>query len=194
MDDRRNFDRGSRREPGRGRERPHEHQPIDYWEDIKNVLERDRDVGRRHLYFKIDMQRPVFVDGSMGYYRLNTFIEIDRKYLQLSTSALAAMANYFHYNRDRILNAIDEVRNMNAKIDKAAEDRATRHDEYRGPDRFEGLDNENGHPEDYEEEGDGEEDYEETTIINEEESPDESGSPSEPSPETQPRRTRRAKD
>jgi hypothetical protein len=202
MDDRNNSNRGPRRnlQGGRGQERTHQHQPIDYWEDIKNILDRDRDVGRRHLSFRIGMQRPVFVDGTMGYYRLNTFIDIDGRYIQLSTSALAAMANYFHYNRDRILNAIDEVRNMNARIDKATEEREARRnqngrDDRDATDRFKGLDDEDERPEDDGEEPVVEEDYEEVTVVNEEKSGDGSdGVPeSGPSPDGQPRRVRRVR-
>jgi hypothetical protein len=200
MDDRNNSNRGPRRnlQGGCGRERTHQHQPIDYWEDIKNILDRDRDVGRRHLSFRIGMQRPVFVDGTMGYYRLNTFIDIDGRYIQLSTSALAAMANYFHYNRNRILNAIDEVRNMNARIDKATEEREARRsqngrDDRDDPDRFKGLDDEDERPEDDGEEPVVEEDYEEVTVVNEEESKGESGDAQGPSPDGQPRRVRRVR-
>lgn len=176
--DNRNSNNGSRNEQNRK-----DHQPIDYWEDIRAVLERERDVGRKHLSFTIDMQRPVFMDGTMGYYRLNTFIKIDRNYLQLSTSALSALANYFYYNRERIVSAIEEVRNRNGKIDQMSDEQSGTND------RFEGLENET---EEDCPESEEESDYEEVSVINPSEVPDETESINPtPTPNATPRRIRR---
>lgn len=190
MDDRRSSDRGPRND--RNKQDHGDHQPIDYWENIRAVLERERDVGRKHMTLRINMQRPVFMDGRMGYYRLNTFLRIDGNYLQLSTSALAALANYFYYNRERIVSAIDDVRNRNAKIDQIlGEQEDGSNGGHDDTDRFVGLENE---PREEDEENDSENeegDYEEVVIVNEEGPKGETGNTNS---DTGPRRTRRARE
>lgn len=181
----RNSNNGSRNEQDRG-----DHQAIDRWEDIKIILERDRDVGKRHMFFGIKMQRPIFENGEMGYYRLNTIIRTDGNYLKLSTSALAVLANYFYYNRDRITEAIDDVRNRNAKIDQMTDEQSCD-----PPSRFEGLESESeseGESDDDRSENEEDEsDYEEVLIVNPPEARDESDNPA-PTPGVAPRRTRRS--
>ena len=185
MDNRRNSDRNQRPD----------HQPIDYWENIRSVLERERDVGRKHMSLRIGMQRPVFMDGKMGYYRLNTFIKVDGHYLQLSTSALAALANYFYYNRERIVSAIDEVRNRNAKIDQILDEQEAGSDAESN--RFDGLENEPSDDDSDDPDDDGpkdeDDDYEEVVIVNEE-ATQEAPESVQPGSDAQPRRTRRNKD
>ena len=187
MDNRRSSDRGPRNE--RNNQDHGNHQPIDYWEDIRTVLERERDVGRKHMSLRINMQRPVFMDGRMGYYRLNTFLRINNNYLQLSTSALAALANYFYYNREKIVSAIDDVRNRNAKIDQILEEQEPDSGKEHS-DRFAGLE---GEPQEDDEDNpeDEEGDYEEVVVISEEESTSEPGNQNT---DTTPRRTRRPRE
>lgn len=220
MTERGNYDRGSRgnreyysnkgrpddrRGPSRGKDVNREHKTIDYWEDIRTVADIERDVGKNHVVFSIIMQRPVFMGGEMGYYRLNTFLKVDNHYLRLSTSVLATLANFFFNNQNKILDAIDEVRGRNAKID----DMNSEHEKSNGRggqrgdvDRFKALDDDGseGDDEEYDEEEDeenpDEEEYDdqdgddsqgaETTGEAQETSGEDANSSSEP----QPRRTR----
>lgn len=188
MDNRRSSDRGPRND--RNKQNHGDRQPIDYWENIRTVLERERDVGRKHMSLRINMQRPVFMDGRMGYYRLNTFLRIDSNYLQLSTSALAALANYFYYNRERIVSAIDDVRNRNAKIDQILEEQEDNPDSEH-LDRFAGLEGEPREEDEEDDSDDEENDYEEVVIVKDGEPV---GEPGNQNTDTGPRRTRRARE
>jgi len=131
----------NRRGPSNDKDR--EHKTIDYWEDIRTITDIERDVGKNHVIFNIIMQRPVFMGGEMGYYRLNTFLKVDGHYLRLSTSVLSTLANFFYNNESKILDAIDEVRGRNAKIDDMnAEQREKTNGRGRdgSSDRFKALD------------------------------------------------------
>lgn len=220
MTERGNYDRSSRgnrdyysnrgrpddrRGPPRDKNINREHKTIDYWEDIRTVADIERDVGKNHVVFNIIMQRPVFMGGEMGYYRLNTFLKVDNHYLRLSTSVLATLANFFINNQNKILDAIDEVRGRNAKIDdmNSEHEKSNGRGSQRGDaDRFSALDDDEseGDDEEYDEEEDEEnsekEGYDDQDGDDSpkaeptEEAQETGGEDANNSSDTQPRRTR----
>jgi hypothetical protein len=146
---------------------------------IRKIADRARESGKSFAEMRIDMERPEFSDGTLGYFRLNTLIVIDeRSSLRLNTSALGIIRRFFHEHDEDIQEAIAEVRRRNARIDDRLQDEPQR-------DRFRGLDRDPG---------DGRDGRAQGPSAEEEEPDDEGGE--QPTPENQEpqarRRTRRA--
>lgn len=138
-----NRDRRDRRDYRGNDRRPRsttEFKEIDHWMQIRNIVDRARESGKSYVELCIDMERPEFKDGTQGYYRINTLIQVDERFsLRLSTSALGVLRRFFHEHDEDILDAVAEVRRKNARIDDRMADEQARN-------RFEGLDRDANSP------------------------------------------------
>lgn len=125
-----------------------EFKEIDHWTQIRNIVDRARESGKSYVELRIDAERPEFTDGTHGYYRLNTLIQVDERFsLRLSTSALAVLRRFFYEHDEDIMRAVTKVRRMNALIDEMLADEQDRN-------RFEGLDQDADAPDQEGEEAD----------------------------------------
>lgn len=99
-----------------------EHKTIDYWETVKTVVNKEKEMRRGRVILNIVVQRPVFVGGEMGYYRLSTFLKVNDRFLRLGTKELEILSGFFADSQENILDAVDEIRKRNDKIEDIFEE------------------------------------------------------------------------
>jgi hypothetical protein len=97
--------------------RPH----IDYWRKIRTVCRVERDINRVPLLVEVTIERPVFVGGDEGFFRINATLKIDKHYIRLSTRAFRELLDIVHDYRSDFLEAFDEVRDRNATFKRDQE-------------------------------------------------------------------------
>jgi len=89
---------------------------IDYWETIRKIVDRERAIGTMPLYILVTIERPVFVGGEKGFYRLNAKIQIGSHFIRLSTRAFIELLDILTETRGDILDATDEVHRLNQEL------------------------------------------------------------------------------
>lgn len=89
---------------------------VDFWKKIKKVAYSEREIGRFYLKFSMEISRPVFMDGSEGFFQLSTMIKINDHYIRLSPSVLIELMDILSEKREHILEAINDVREQNEII------------------------------------------------------------------------------
>jgi len=92
--------------------RPH----VDYWKKIKTITKTRKQVGNIWLEVEISVERPVFVGGDEGFFRVNAMIKVDKHYIRLSTRAFLELFDILIAKQDAILDTVDEIRERNMQI------------------------------------------------------------------------------
>ena len=105
MNDRRN----DRRSPRKA------HNQIREWESVKTIVDEKTEDGSLPLELLVEVERPIFRNGDYGFYRVNATIKVGKFYVRLSTKAVVSLLELLKEHRNEILDAVDEIRDLNAR-------------------------------------------------------------------------------
>ena len=95
-----------------------ERSQIEYWETTDTIVDEFFDDGPFPLSFVVTSEKPVFENGDQGFYRVNTTIKVGSYYIRLATKSLTRLLGIIRDNRSRILDAVDDVRDMNSEKER----------------------------------------------------------------------------
>jgi hypothetical protein len=99
---------------GGGRDR----RKIARWETKRTVLDQSSLSGPLRMSLNIAIERPIFANNDPGFYRLNATIRVGSYFVRLATAATIDLMNMFRDNYDNIMDATDEIRDLNDKQEK----------------------------------------------------------------------------
>lgn len=150
----RDYDRGrnhkDRKPPDNRRPRPENRLTVDFWRKIKKVAYSERSIGRFFLKLSIEISRPVFVDGSEGFYQLSTILKINDHYIRISPVILVEIMDILADKREQILEAVKHVRDENEKIRESRRETEEKAQARTGPRKYQRTKNNGHNEEDYE--------------------------------------------
>ncbi|MHC4298781.1 MAG: hypothetical protein ACYS7Y_16000 [Planctomycetota bacterium] len=98
-----------------GSNKPHKFQKPLKWHTIKNIFYEEN--NDHSLPLKIDsiIERPEYANKEMGFYRLITIISVGDYHVRLPIKYLRTIMRWLEEKKDIILEAIDEVHELNNK-------------------------------------------------------------------------------
>lgn len=93
-------------------------QTIHHWETIRTIVDENSSRGTLPFRFTVSIEQPIFTNEDIGYHRVNAMIFVGSYYVRLATRAIIDLLDMLDKHRDKILSAVDDVRNTNDSRDR----------------------------------------------------------------------------
>jgi len=85
------------------------------WETIRQVVSYTSFGSQLRMELRIAIERPVFENGDKGFHRLNATIRVGSYFVRLATRAIIDLMDALEHNREKILAATEEIKELNEK-------------------------------------------------------------------------------
>lgn len=89
---------------------------IDHWITLKRIANVTNRESKLPLKLSIIIEQPEFANGEKGFCRINMTIGVGDYYVRLATKATITLLDLLAEHRSAILQAVDEVYDINSKI------------------------------------------------------------------------------
>lgn len=91
---------------------------IDYWITQRRVVSEINKDWKLPLKLSVVIEQPKFMNGELGFSRVNMTIGVGDYYVKLSTKAIITLLDLLAEYRGDILKAVDDVREMNRDFER----------------------------------------------------------------------------